>query len=75
MSKFGYANHLRFFIMNSDELKYDKQSPLGGGRTGNVFIGETNGKVVAVKVLPEKASGDVLFSASVCCFRLTFDYF
>lgn len=45
--------------MDGEELTYDKHSPLGGGRSSNVYKGDLHGKVVAVKVLSEEVQGDV----------------
>ncbi|KAF9029710.1 hypothetical protein BDZ89DRAFT_1159683 [Hymenopellis radicata] len=53
-------SHRRIFLMDGEELTYDKHSPLGGGRSSHVYKGDLHGKIVAVKVLPEEVQGDSL---------------
>ncbi|KAK0211892.1 hypothetical protein IW262DRAFT_1412274 [Armillaria fumosa] len=47
--------------IDGEELTYDKDLRLGGGRNGSVFQGSLNKNVVAVKVLSSEASTDTFF--------------
>ncbi|SJL08969.1 uncharacterized protein ARMOST_12345 [Armillaria ostoyae] len=47
--------------IDGEELTYDKDLRLGGGRNGSVFQGSLNKNVVAVKVLSSEASSDTFF--------------
>ncbi|KAK0199651.1 kinase-like domain-containing protein [Desarmillaria ectypa] len=48
--------------MIHEDLTYDKDSRLGGGRTSSVFKGTLNGGIVAVKVLSAEVSPDTLLN-------------
>lgn len=51
--------------VDGEELTYDKDLRLGGGRNGSVFQGSLNKNVVAVKVLSSEASSDVRIIPSI----------